>query len=34
VASAATELSLAKLALDASQSSFAKIQGMTLFNYI
>lgn len=34
VASAATELSLAKVALDASQSSFAKIQGMTLFNYI
>ncbi len=34
VASAATELSLAKLALDASQSSFAKIQGMSLFNYI
>ncbi|AQR65295.1 flagellar hook-associated protein 3 [Aquaspirillum sp. LM1] len=34
VASAATELSLAKVALEASQSSFAKIQGMTLFNYI
>lgn len=34
VASAATELSLAKVALEASQSSFAKIQGLTLFNYI
>lgn len=34
VASAATELSLAKVALEASQSSFAKIQGMSLFNYI
>jgi flagellar hook-associated protein 3 FlgL len=34
VASAATELSLAKLALDASQNSFAKVQGLSLFNYI
>ena len=34
VASAASELSLAKLALDASQNSFAKVQGLSLFNYI
>ncbi len=34
VASASTELSLAKLALDASQNSFAKVQGLSLFNYI
>lgn len=34
VASAASELSLAKLALEASQNSFAKVQGLSLFNYI
>lgn len=34
VASAASELSLAKLALDASQNSFAKVQGLSLLNYI
>lgn len=34
VASAATELALAKLALGASQNSFAKVQGLSLFNYI
>ena len=34
VASASIELSLAKLALDASQNSFAKVQGLSLFNYI
>lgn len=34
VASAASELFLAKLALDASQNSFAKVQGLSLFNYI
>lgn len=34
VASAASELSLAKLALDASQNSFAKVQGLSLFNYL
>ena len=34
VVSAASELSLAKLALDASQNSFAKVQGLSLFNYI
>jgi len=33
-ASAATELSKRQLALEAAYSSFAKIQGLSLFNYI